>query len=295
MNFNKLYLLLAVLFLMACEKNETKDSPITADTTFQALVVGGDDEKEGKDKDGKGKEYCFDLIYPMSITMPDASILSGEEDELWEAVKDWYEANPDSDEKPNINYPIEVLWKSGEQKTVEDEADLVLLKDYCDKKKEKDCFDWLYPITWTLPDGTTLAMEDKDGWEALKEWYENHPDAEAKPALNYPIEVLWYSGEVKSVEDETDLELLKKYCDKGEFEKNCFDWDYPISWTMPDGTILTMEDKDDWEALKAWYENHPDVEAKPTLNYPLTIVFNDGTTQGIADEAEMESAKEDCE
>lgn len=216
MKLANFYLLLVTLVFTACKKDEATTSKMTTDTTFQALVVGGDEDKDGKDgKDGKDKIYCFDLIYPISITMPDGTTLSGDEKELWTAVKAWYEANPDSAIKPDINYPIDIKWDGAIIKTVNDEVEMKIAKKYCDGKKDyekEDCFKLVYPLTWTMPDNTTATMTDALDWEAIKSWYEGNPDSEEKPSLNYPVEVILDGGDVEEIGDEEAMVELKKDC-----------------------------------------------------------------------------------
>lgn len=213
MKFNIFYSFLAICLLTACQKDATEFSPITASTTLQALVVSGDDDKddEGKDKEDKGKENCFALVYPISITMPDASVLSGEKADLWDAVKAWYEANPTSEDKPTLNYPVDVIWKDDVQKTINDETEMEIAKKYCDSEK-KDCFGLVYPVSWTLPDGSTADMNDKNDWDAVKAWYEANPTSEDKPSLNYPVELLFEDGTTQTVADEVEMEDAKKDC-----------------------------------------------------------------------------------
>ena len=43
--------------------------------------------------------------------MPDGSTyeISGEEDNAgWEELKEWYDANPDSVERPELQYPVDI-------------------------------------------------------------------------------------------------------------------------------------------------------------------------------------------
>ncbi|MFT5265827.1 MAG: hypothetical protein ACI8YQ_004584 [Polaribacter sp.] len=210
------YLLLVALVFTACKKDEATTPTMTTDTTFQALVVSGNDDNDDKDgKDGKDKTYCFEFVYPVSITMPDGSALSGNEEDIWAAVKAWYEANPDSEVKPNVDYPVDINWDGDVVKTVNDEVEMEIAKKYCDDKKDyekEDCFKLVYPVTWTMPDGTAAAMNDDLDWDTIKAWYEANADSEEKPSLNYPVSVMFKSGDTQTVADDGEMEDLKKDC-----------------------------------------------------------------------------------
>ena len=110
------YSLLALLFLGACAREELVPSPLTANTTLQALLL---DEEANPASAAEGEKAstdkpklldCFTLVYPLSLTLPDGTVLSGGEVELWEAIKAWYEANPTVDAKPELKYPLQIAW-----------------------------------------------------------------------------------------------------------------------------------------------------------------------------------------
>ena len=95
-----------------------------------------DYDKEKFDKedwDDKEKDGCFELVYPMSYAMPDGSIITGsEEEELWTAIKAWYEAHPDVEVKPSLQYPVDILFEDGTNQTIADEAGMENLKKDCE-------------------------------------------------------------------------------------------------------------------------------------------------------------------
>jgi hypothetical protein len=171
-----------------------------------------EDGQEDKNKEDEGKENCFELVYPLSVTMPDGSVLSGDKENLWSTVKAWYEVNPDSKDKPNLNYPIDVIWKDDVQKTINNELEMEVAKKYCDTEK-KDCFGLVYPVSWTLSDGSTADMNDKNDWDAVKAWYEANPTLEEKPTLNYPVDIIFEDGTTQAVADDLEMEDAKKDCE----------------------------------------------------------------------------------
>ncbi len=169
-------------------------------------------------------------------------------------------------------------------------------KDYLkDKDKKETCFDLTYPISYTMPDGSTDTYNDEDAmWTGLKSWYNTNPDATSKPTLNYPVNLTFKDGTTKSIANDNEMVIVKKWC-AGDKKETCFDLTYPISYTMPDGSTDTYNDEDAmWTGLKSWYNTNPDATSKPTLNYPVNLTFKDGTTKSIANDNEMKIAKKDC-
>ncbi|MBE9509824.1 MAG: hypothetical protein IMY71_03015 [Bacteroidetes bacterium] len=66
------------------------------------------DKDRDKDRDGRDRKECFDFVYPVSFTMPDGSTITGnDEEDLCTGIRSWYEANPDSKVKPELQYPVE--------------------------------------------------------------------------------------------------------------------------------------------------------------------------------------------
>lgn len=259
-----------------------------------------DYDKEGWDKDDwddKDGEGCFELVYPVSYTMPNGSTITGnDKEELWTAIKAWYDSN-DTEEKPDLQYPVNVLFGDGETMEVDDEAEMEDLKEDCKYDKEDwECFELVYPVSYTMPDESEITGDDEETlWTAIKAWYEAHPDVEEKPTLQYPVSVVFYDEETVEVANEDEMIDLKKDCEWGK-DWECFDLVYPVSFTMPDETTISGADEEElWTAIKAWYDAHPDVEAEPSLQYPVDILFEDGATQSVANEDEMEAAKEECE
>ncbi len=226
MKLNIIYLFLVVVLFTACNKQEQNGSFTDSKSTLQSLLFdadnddndiknNNDDKKDNDDNDDNdGKESCFELVYPLSITMPDGTELSGKEKGLWTDVKSWYKAHPDSKAIPSLNYPVKILWKDGVTKTINSEKEMIIAKKYCDEKeiKEKDCFVLVYPITWTMPDGTNITMNDAKDLAGIKAWYEAHPDSKAKPSLDYPVDILLKDGTTHTVADENEMIVIKKDC-----------------------------------------------------------------------------------
>ena len=271
----------------------------------------GDENKDDWDRDkDKGDWKCFDLMFPVTYVMPDGSTLTVENENDWDAIKEWYEANPESDERPTLQFPINVEFDD-ETMTVNSEEELRELKQECwrNESEERECFTLVFPLTFIMPDGSNITVDTDDdaGWQNVKDWYEANPESDERPTLQFPINIIFETEDGDStltVNNDEEMEYLKRSCreewadDDMEEDEECYEYVLPISFTMPDGTTITIEDDEDWFSLREWYANNDESEEEPLLQYPVNIVLfddeNGQSTITINNEEEMNQVEEEC-
>jgi len=119
-----LLLFISLFFFTSCEKKD----PIKELENLEKIST-----KDGnKEEDNKNEKSCFYFVYPISYTMPDASTVSGNsEEEIEVAIKAWYEANPEVKEKPELQFPVDVLFDEGTTKTISTEEELKAAYEWC--------------------------------------------------------------------------------------------------------------------------------------------------------------------
>ena len=84
------------------------------------------------DKKGYGKEDCFEMDYPINFDMPDGSILSVDnEGDMWSSIKSWFADNPDVNEKPDLVYPVDIIYNGDKTVTVNNDEEMVQYKKEC--------------------------------------------------------------------------------------------------------------------------------------------------------------------
>ena len=80
-------------------------------------------------REGCKRVRCFDIVYPYSFTMPDDSVITLNSKEDKYLVREWYRANPGTNERPELQFPVDVEFQDGTVLTVNDETELQAAKD----------------------------------------------------------------------------------------------------------------------------------------------------------------------
>ena len=266
----------------------------------------------------EGLLECFEYVYPISFTIASDSFEVSSRKELYDTLIEWYRDNPDSNARPKLSYPVNVIDEDGEQKTIENRDEL--------NDAFEDCYygfyDWYYqacykikyPVSYVMPDDSVITGEDrKDLNEKIDQWYDDNPDTLVAPKLRYPITIEEEDGTTTTVEDKKELKELFDECRKrgpswewqwgswgwpGYYEwywGRCFRFFYPIQYEMPDETILTVDSEEDaWRQFKNWYNDHPNEKVRPKLVFPLTIINKDDDSVRITNRDELRDQYRDC-
>ena len=173
--------------------------------------------KEDWDKDDKEGWECFKLVFPIIFMMPDGSntTVTSDDEQSWAELKIWYEANPDIEEKPSLQYPV-VLSYTEANVTIENDEEMREAYHRCSHKdgdkKDWDCFMLVYPITFILPDNSVISMQDEEDWIELKSWYEVNPGIEERPIIEYPVEINYRDGSTKIINNDEEMASTKENC-----------------------------------------------------------------------------------
>ena len=271
---------------------------------------------ERKDRDDW---RCFYMVFPVTFIMPDGSSITVESDDEsgWSELKSWYESNDAYDSRPNIQYPVDIVFDSEEgeiNETINNDEDMNLAIEQCKEalyeerdRIEKACYDLVFPVTFIMPDGSSITVEsdDESGWSELKLWYESN-ESEEEPGLQYPVEIIrdTEQGEetivINSEEELAEVkETCRDYIEDSDDSEDCFEYLFPVTFVMPDGSSITVESDDEsgWSELKLWYESN-ESEEEPVLQYPVSVVLENEegeTTLVVNSETEIDMIYEECE
>jgi invasion protein IalB len=235
--------------------------------------------------------------------MPDdteITIDSKDDKEGWAEIKAWYQAHPDVKERPALQFPVDIKWKDGTVTTINNKEEMMEARKKCgdDKFDRKRCFRLVLPVTFDMPDGSTITIEEREDWKLIRQWYKDHPDYDKKPELQFPVDIKYKDGIVVTINNKEEMKEARENCDGDGGKKRCFWLVYPVTYILPDGTTVDIDSKDDkdgWMEIKDWYKEHPDVIERPSLQYPVDIKHKDGTVVTINNKEEMIDAKKDCQ
>ena len=167
-----------------------------------------------KGKHNRDRFKCFELILPVTFIMSDGTSIVIENESDYGDVKTWYINNPDFRKKPDLQYPVNIIYKDGITEIINDDEEMRSIKDVCRKRDDKkywDCFKIEYPVTFILDDGSTISMVDSEGWAELKTWHEANPDS-GRPILQYPVVIIYHDGTVETINNDEEMRIAKENC-----------------------------------------------------------------------------------
>lgn len=242
----------------------------------------------------RGLRDCFDFVFPVSLTVPDGSTITLESRDDWSLIRDWYEANPDAEGKPEFVFPLDVQFGDSTL-TINNAEELRSAKGACEVDRRRGrCFELVLPVTFNMPDNSQITLETRDDWSDIRSWYEANPDVEERPDLVYPVNVAYAGDSIVTINSAEEMRAARAQCEVDRGRDRCFSVDFPLSFTMPDGSTITLAAREDWQLIKAWYDANPDAEERPDLVFPITITYEDGSSATINSEEELRAAKADC-
>lgn len=221
--------LLTTLFFAACHKADDLTTEDAVDQTLFAV----------QDRGGLGKYGCYELVFPVTVTMPDGSttVTANSYDELRAGFRSFFEANGGEHPhggrfgggnrpRPTFQLPISVINEAGETIVVETEEALRQLRAECGGasfgnrpwqghgQRGLSCFELVFPVTVQMPDGTTATAADGAALRQLVfNWRKNNPGSANRPTLQFPISVkMKADGAIVAVSDKEALIELRKGC-----------------------------------------------------------------------------------
>ncbi len=166
------------------------------------------------------------------------------------------------------------------------------------------CFEFVFPITVNFPDGSSLSVEDYESLrEAIKAFREANPEAEEKPALGFPLEVVDMQGNIISVSSGEELRALRKRCRRARIRHRlhhrgrnfCFKLVFPVTIELPDDTQHEVANRKELkQTVRAWKAANPDSDQRPSLVFPITVADKDGVETEVASSEELEALKDAC-
>jgi hypothetical protein len=169
--------------------------------------------KDNREKSKKRRHKCFEFVFPIDFIMPDNSSITLNEKADWTLIREWYQLNPDANERAAIVFPLEVTFKDGTVQMLLDRDELKRVKDSCKEgKNKKKCFRLVLPVSFTMPDATVITVNEKAAFKLIRDWHKANPDATEKGMLNYPVVIIYRDGTTEDINDAADMKIAKDAC-----------------------------------------------------------------------------------
>jgi hypothetical protein len=195
------------------------DFPVDIEYKYGTIVtINNEQEMMEARKDCKGehggKKRCFELVLPVTFTMPDDSEITIEDKEDWQLIKDWYAGHPEEESRPELQFPVDIEWKDGTVQTINSREEMMEAKKECGEKGwgKKRCFVLVHPVTFIMPDGTEIEITSKEDRYLIKQWYEAHPEETERPELQFPVEIKYKDGTVVTINNQEEMKAAKEDC-----------------------------------------------------------------------------------
>jgi hypothetical protein len=159
----------------------------------------------------------------------------------------------------------------------------------------EECFEFVLPVTFTMPDGSNITVSEKEDWLLIREWYIANPDLREKPSIEYPVDIKWKDGTIKTISSDEEMRRVYAACDESRGKEECFEYVLPVTFIMPDDSIITVEEREGWMEIRNWYKSNPYVKERPSLQYPVDIIFiKDKTTWTLNSDEDLRRAYAAC-
>ena len=99
--------------------------------------------------------------------------------------------------------------------TINNEDEMISAEDCLELEFDDvdECYEYSYPITYILPDDSTVEIassDDENAWGSIRRFYEENPEAEGEPILQFPIEIIFQVIWFLSLKQILNMHLLLK-------------------------------------------------------------------------------------
>jgi hypothetical protein len=85
----------------------------------------------------------------------------------------------------------------------------------------RGCFEFMFPITIVFPDGGEAEVESYEEMrDRIRRWRTDNPETNAKPNLQYPLDLLTNNAEIVTVNNRKELRDLVKECVRDFIDKH---------------------------------------------------------------------------
>ena len=81
-----------------------------------------------------------------------------------------------------------------------------------DNDPPRRCFQLVYPVTYSMPDGSEIVIAERADRALIRNWYLEHPDFQEKPTLVYPVDIVYPDGSSTTINNSEEMRAAKRDC-----------------------------------------------------------------------------------
>jgi len=228
-NFLKFFLLSSIAItavFASCKK--TEDVTTTEEYVDQALY-------SVQDRGGMGRFGCYELVFPVSFTLPDNTVVEANAyEDIKTALRTYFANNAGQGghgghqfaRRINFVFPVSVINENGEVITADNQEALDALRKACagtfgnhDPKghgqRGLSCFEIVFPITVGFPNNTRIAVNNRQELQrAIRSWRSNNPTSTERPQITFPMTIkMTEDGSTVTVSSREELRTIKENCE----------------------------------------------------------------------------------
>lgn len=195
----------------------TDNESRTEETSEVLFSKKGKKLKDEREKSKKRRNKCFQFVFPIDFIMPDASAITLASKEDWSLIREWYKANTEVKERPDLVFPVNVTLADGTTQTLIDREELKEVKDSCKQGKDKrKCFKLVLPVSFTMPDSTVVTVNERADFKLVRAFRKENPRSKRRPQLNFPVEITFKDETTATIENAQQMQRAKQSCKRNK-------------------------------------------------------------------------------
>lgn len=224
-----LFLAIGAVTLYSCSDNDPIDNAVTTQKSIAVrTAVNAIKKANGLTNRSANNPFCFDFVYPITLSLSNNTNVTVTNFEGLVSLLGEESANLYVD---GIAFPFQVAIQ-GAITTIDDESEFITLLINCgiptwnDDLDDSYCFDLVFPISVTSPNGTFQINSTAEFTNYL------NASANGQIQINFPVQAL-YQGQILTVNNIYEAYDLINNCD----DCACtFEYD-PVCVNTPNGTL----------------------------------------------------------
>ena len=164
--------------------------------------------RDGMDDRKRHAKRCFKYVFPLTFSLGETSYTVNDYKEFRSTMKSHYQETGQK-EKPAFAYPIQIEYRGDDAATVTINSVDELKEAFqaCrGEQNDKKCFTFAFPVSFTMPDGSTLTADDEEDLEAkMKAFYQSYDGRKKRPEVVFPVDLVFEDGSSVTVNSREEM------------------------------------------------------------------------------------------